>query len=110
MIPLHVTCLADLIGIAVRRQPRAVAIEHEHGRLTYAEFWERTRRCASALRALGLESGDRVVVFADNAPEYLELYVGLQRAGLVAVPANYRLVGDELAYLARNSRASAIVV
>ena len=106
----HVSCLADLVANAVRRQPAAIAVEHEAGAFSYAQFWERAKRCAHGLRGLGLATGDRVVVFAGNCPEYLELYLGLQLAGLVAVPANYRLTGEELAYLVNNSRASALVV
>lgn len=106
----NVVCLADAIGIAARRNPRAVAIEYDGGQRSYGEFWDRAQRCASVLRGLGLAPGDRVAVFAQNCPEYLETYVGLQLADLVAVPANYRLVGEELAYLINNSGARAIIV
>jgi acyl-CoA synthetase (AMP-forming)/AMP-acid ligase II len=83
----HVTCLADLVRIAAQRNPAAIAIEHDHGRLAYATFWERSVRLANAIRARGLQPGDRVAVFAQNCPAYLETYVGLQLAGVVAVPA-----------------------
>src|ERR1700746_3506019 len=106
----NVTCLADLIGIPVRRNPNAVAIEFEGGNRTYGQFWERANRCAHALLALGFNAGDRVVLFANNSAEYLETYMGLQLAGLVAVPANYRLTADELGYLVNNSRSSALVI
>jgi acyl-CoA synthetase (AMP-forming)/AMP-acid ligase II len=106
----NVACLADLVGIAVRRNPRAVAIEFEGGSRTYGQFWERANRCAQAMLALGLNAGDRIVLFANNSPQYLETYMGLQLAGLVAVPANYRLTAEELAYLINNSRSSALVI
>ena len=112
-MPMHdpnVTCLADLIGIAVRRNPNAVAIEFNGGSRTYGQFWDRANRCAHAMLAFGLGAGDRVVLFANNSPEYLEIYMGLQLAGMVAVPANYRLTGEELVYLVNNSRASALVI
>ena len=112
-MPTHdpnVTCLADLIGIAVRRNPNAVAIEFDGGSRTYIQFWERANRCAHAMLAFGLGAGDRVVLFANNSPEYLETYMGLQLAGLVAVPANYRLTAEELVYLVNNSRSSALVI
>jgi acyl-CoA synthetase (AMP-forming)/AMP-acid ligase II len=108
--PLHVTCLADLVGVVVRRQPSAPAIEYEGDVRSYAQFWERAKRCAHALLGLGLVAGDRVVVFAANCPEYLEIYIGLQLAGLVAVPANFRLSEAELGYLVNNARASALIV
>jgi acyl-CoA synthetase (AMP-forming)/AMP-acid ligase II len=106
----NVSCLADLIGIAVRRNPNAVAIEFDGGSRSYGQFWDRANRCAHAMLALGLDAGERVVLFANNSPEYLEIYMGLQLAGLVAVPANYRLTGEELVYLVNNSRSGALVI
>src|SRR3954463_6796021 len=109
MLP-NVTCLADLVRIAAQRDPLAVAIEHDRGRLTYAQFWERAVRIANAMLARGLKTGDRVALFSQNCPEYLESYIGLQLAGLVAVPANYRLTPNELSFLLENSGTKAILV
>jgi fatty-acyl-CoA synthase len=106
----HVTCLADLVNIAAKRDPSAIAIEHDHGSLTYAQFWDRSVRIANALLARGLKKGDRVALFAHNCPEYLESYVGLQLAGLVAVPANFRLTPPELSYLIDNSGAKGLFI
>src|ERR1700752_2822602 len=106
----HITCLADLVNIAAKRAPSAIAIEHDHGSLTYAQFWDRSVRIANALLARGLKKGDRVALFAHNCPEYLESYVGLQLAGLVAVPANFRLTPPELSYLIDNSGAKGLFV
>jgi long-chain acyl-CoA synthetase len=106
----HVTRLADLIRIAARRDPSAIAIEHDHGQQTYGEFWQRAVQGANALLARGLRPGDRVALFAQNCPEYLESYIALQLAGLVAVPANYRLTASELRYLLDNSGARALLI
>jgi acyl-CoA synthetase (AMP-forming)/AMP-acid ligase II len=62
------------------------------------------------MRARGLKAGDRVTLFAQNRPEYLESYVGLQLAGLVAVPSNWRLAPDELSYVLEDSGAAAILI
>src|SRR3984893_13520575 len=106
----NVRCLADLIGIAVRRDRDAIAVEYDGGQRSYGEFWARSLRCANAMIALGFRPGDRIAIFAQNCPEYLEVYVGLQLAGLVAVPANYRLSGDELAYLLNDSGSSGVII
>lgn len=106
----QVTCLADLVRIAAARDPSAIAIEHDRGRLSYAELIDGSLRLANALLARGLRSGDRVALFAHNGPEYLQSYLGLQFAGLVAVPANYRLTPPELSYLLDNSGARAVLI
>ncbi|MBU1444042.1 MAG: AMP-binding protein [Gammaproteobacteria bacterium] len=110
MMHPHVTCLADLVRIAAQRDPSATAIEHDRGQLSYAAFWERSVRLANAMLARGLKAGDRVALFSQNCHAYLESYVGLQLAGLVAVPANYRLTPPELAYLLDNSGARAMLI
>src|SRR6185295_2154938 len=106
----HVTCLADLVRIAAQRTPAAVAIEHDHGRLAYAQLWARAVRLANAILASGVRPGDRVALFAQNCPEYLESYLGLQLAGVIAVPGNYRLTPAELSFLLDNSGAKALLV
>ncbi|MDQ2735435.1 MAG: AMP-binding protein, partial [Pseudomonadota bacterium] len=106
----HVTCLADLVRVAAQRHPATVAIEHDRGQLRYAELWERSVRLANAVLARGVNTGDRVALFAQNRPEYLETYLGLQLAGAVAVPGNYRLTPVELAYLLENSGAKALLI
>ncbi|MEA2859714.1 MAG: hypothetical protein QOC72_1753, partial [Methylobacteriaceae bacterium] len=39
---LNVDCLADLIGVAMRRNRDAIAIEYDGGQRSYGEFWERS--------------------------------------------------------------------
>lgn len=106
----NVNCLADLVGMAVRRAPNSVAIEHDHGILTYGAFWQRVRKCANALTGLDLAIGTRVAIFAQNSPEYLQLYLALQLVGFVVVPVNYRLSADELRYVLENSGAKALFI
>jgi acyl-CoA synthetase (AMP-forming)/AMP-acid ligase II len=106
----HVTCLADLVRIAAQRTPAAIAIEHDRGRLAYAQLWERAVRLANAVLAAGVKPGERVALFAQNCPEYLESYLGLQLAGVVAVPGNYRLTAAELSFLLDNSGAKAVLI
>jgi fatty-acyl-CoA synthase len=106
----NVTCLADLVRNAANRDPDAVAIEYEGCQLSYGQFWHRSVRLANAMLMRGLKAGDRVALFAQNCPEFLESYVGLQIAGLVAVPANYRLTPPELSFLLDNSGAAALLI
>ncbi|MDI3328830.1 MAG: long-chain fatty acid--CoA ligase [Alicyclobacillaceae bacterium] len=77
--------------------------------LTYREFNERVNRVASALRRLGLEAGDRVAVFSPNRPEILEVLFATWKAGLAAVPMNFRLHRDEVLYILNHSEAKVLV-
>jgi acyl-CoA synthetase (AMP-forming)/AMP-acid ligase II len=50
-----------------------------------------------------------VVVLAYNCAEWMEIYVALARAGLVAVPVNFRLTPDEIGYIAGDCEAQAVI-
>lgn len=86
-----------------------LAIVHGDLALTYREFNERVNRVASALRQLGLEPGDRVAIFSPNRAEILEVLFATWKAGLVAVPMNFRLHHDEVRYILNHSEAKVLV-
>jgi len=79
--------------------PDKVAVVHGERRTTYREFEERVGRLASALRAAGIEPGDRVAFIAPNIPALLEAHYGVPVAGAVLVAINTRLARDEVAYI-----------
>src|SRR4051794_37974098 len=68
-------------------------------------MWERCRRLAAGLGALGLKRGDRVAVVARNSHRYLELYQAVPGAGFVLVPLNHRHADAELRYALEDSGA-----
>jgi long-chain acyl-CoA synthetase len=74
--------------------------------MTYGALAGRAARLAGALAGrCGLKPGDRVVIAAKNAPDYLEMLYGVWHAGLAAVPANAKLHGRELGYILEHSGA-----
>jgi fatty-acyl-CoA synthase len=102
--------LSECIATHARVRPAKIGARDSKHSLTYAQWDERASRLANALLALGLRHGDRVALLAYNAVEWLEIYVALARAGLVAVPINFRLVGGEVAYIADHAEARAFIV
>jgi long-chain acyl-CoA synthetase len=67
-------------------------------RLSYDQTWERCRRLAGGLRALGLRPGDRIGIVGPNCHRYLEIYQAVPGAGFVLVPLNARHTTAELRY------------
>ena len=78
-------------------------------RFTYAELNERVHRQASALRAIGVQPGDRVAVLAPNSAAALEAHFGVPMAGAVLVMLNTRLQAAELAWILNHCEARVVI-
>ncbi len=92
------------------RHPDRTALLFAERTWTYAELDDAVSRAARVLLDLGLRHGDRVATYGRNSDAYLLAYLGCARAGLVHVPINYALTGDELSYLVDDSGSRAVLV
>jgi acyl-CoA synthetase (AMP-forming)/AMP-acid ligase II len=102
--------VAQVVAAQARLQPDKVGARDSRRSITFAQWSERANRLANALLALGLRKGDRVALLGYNCLEWMEMYVALARAGLVAVPINFRLVAAEIEYIAVHCEARAFIV
>ncbi|MEV7033390.1 acyl-CoA synthetase [Streptomyces sp. NPDC093272] len=91
---------------SARRTPARVALEYGDRRWTYQELDDAVSRAADVLLGQGLNRGDRVAAYGHNSDAYLIAFLACARAGLVHVPVNQNLTGDDLAYLIGQSGSS----
>jgi fatty-acyl-CoA synthase len=94
---------------AERIYGRKIGVVDGDRRFTYAQFGERARRLASALRGLGLGQGDVVSFITYNTHHLLEAYYGVLQAGAVLHPINIRLNAQEIAYIVNHAACRALV-
>jgi benzoate-CoA ligase len=87
--------------VAIRCQDRAV---------TFGELGANVDRAGNALRALGIEMEQRVVVLCVDSPAFVYTFFGSIKAGIVPIPTNTVLPPRDLLYILNDSRAVAIVV
>jgi fatty-acyl-CoA synthase len=78
-------------------------------RLTYEELLDRCDHASAALERLGVTRGDRVAVIAPNTHAHLEQYYAVPQLGAVLVPVNFRLTGDDWAYIVGHSGARVVI-
>ncbi len=91
------------------RFPNKVALICDGQRLTYADVEVQANRLANALRAQGLQRGDRVALYLPNS---IELAIGIfavLKAGGVFVPINHSTKFDKCAYILNNCDARALI-
>ncbi|MEQ9811960.1 MAG: class I adenylate-forming enzyme family protein [Azospirillaceae bacterium] len=73
-----------------------VALAEGGEQVSFAAFVERALRFGSGLRRAGLREGAAVALLLPDIRQYLEADYGLMAAGLVRVPIDPRLAGEEM--------------
>lgn len=102
--------ISDAVATHARLTPGKLGARDSRRSLSFEAWHHRATQLANGLRTLGLQKGDRVALLAYNCVEWMEIYVALARAGLVAVPINFRLMPPEIEYIVAHCEASALIV
>jgi 3-(methylthio)propionyl---CoA ligase len=89
--------------------PERVAVIHGNNRFTYAQFFERAQRLASALHRRGVRRGDVVSAILPNIPAMLEAHYGVPMLGAVLNTINTRLDADTVAYILEHGEAKVLI-
>lgn len=104
----------NTIGDAFRRSAARyrdkLALVYADRQWSYRELDAAANRVAAWLLQQELKPGDRVAALGKNSDLYLVLWLACTRSGLVHVPLNFALRGEELAYPLRHAGARALFV
>jgi fatty-acyl-CoA synthase len=79
-------------------------------RASHADVSARVDRLARALRALGVEQGERVATFAWNNQRHFELYFAVPCLGAVLHTLNIRLFDEQVTYIVNHAEDRIIFV
>jgi long-chain acyl-CoA synthetase len=82
----------------------------EYAALSYGEMHDVVKHLAAGFRALGLEAGQRVGMFADTRMEWAQCDLGLLSAGAVVTTVYKSSSPAQVQYLLSDSGASGVVV
>jgi fatty-acyl-CoA synthase len=110
-VPLSLNHLLERAGKIFSGNPIVSRLPDKSLRThTYGEYYRRARSLAAALRALGLEKGDRVATLCWNHHAHLECYFGIPAAGGVMHTLNLRLAPDEIGWIANDAQDRFLIV
>ena len=90
--------------------PDRLAICYGDLEWTYAEANERINRLANGFKGLGLKKGDHVSLLQFNCPQMIESMYACFKAGLCAVPLNFRLHLKEYSFIIDHSDSVAVIL
>jgi benzoate-CoA ligase family protein len=87
-----------------------IAIYYEDQKISYADLAAMVNRTGNALKDLGVEIENRVMLILPDCPEFLYSYLGAMKIGAVPVPVNTLASPKDYAYFLNNSRAKVLVL
>ena len=102
-LPLVIDELAERFG-------DAPALLSEREELSFRQLAERARRYARWAMDHGLGAGDVVALMMPNRPEYMAIWLGLSRLGVITALINTQLRGASLAHCLNVARPRHIIV
>jgi benzoate-CoA ligase len=89
---------------ALARHARRTALVCGKEAIGFGELAERVARATGALLALGVRSGDRILLLMRDTPEFAVAWLAAVRAGAVAVALNHKLSDADVSHVVADSR------
>lgn len=103
-IPTITHTLDDNLRSVAKRLPQKPAIVFYGAVTTYAQLDDHVSRVAGYLQVVcGVQKGDRVGLYMQNAPQFVAGFYGIIRAGGVVVPINAMNLTEETDYIVENA-------
>jgi benzoate-CoA ligase family protein len=86
------------------------AIHYQDQKFTYRDLYEKVNRTGNALKNLGIEIENRVLLVLPDSPEFAFSFFGAIKIGAVPIPTNPWMSAKDYEYLLNDSRARAAIV
>jgi long-chain acyl-CoA synthetase len=99
----------EMLSNAVARRPYGTALVCGEESVTYSELDALVARVAGGLKALGVETGDRVAMVIGNSVEFVVAMFAIARLGAVSVPLNIRHQLAENQHILADCEATVVV-
>jgi long-chain acyl-CoA synthetase len=101
--------VAEILKSSESHYANRPIIQFEGKETNYLDFVEIVDGFATGLRALGVRPGDRVMILAQNSPEWIASYFATLACGAVAVPVNPALTASEVSYIIEHCTPKVVV-
>ena len=104
------TSVPHNLKVSAERYPEKAAIVYYGINISYRKLMEEVESLAGYLQGeLGVEKGDRVVLFTQNSPQFVVAFYAVLRLGAVVVPVNPMSVTEELTHYVEDAGAKVAI-
>jgi long-chain acyl-CoA synthetase len=107
---LPLSTIPDLLQNSCQNHPSQIALREKRNKswktLSYADLWRDSDLVASGLQRLGKKKGDHAALLGSSSLRWVTTYLGILKAGLVAIPIDKELKQNELRHVLRDSDAN----
>lgn len=86
-----------------------IAIYYKDQKITYEEMVSMVNRFGNALKGIGVEIENRVLVVLPDCPEFVYAYLGAMKIGAIPIPVNTLASPQNYAYFLEDSRANTLI-
>jgi len=98
------TSLYENLQVSARRYPDNLAIHYYGSTLTYKELDDQVTALAGYLQhKLGVKTGEKVLLFMQNSPQFVIGFYAILRANAAVVPINPMLTANELSFYVKDA-------
>jgi len=94
----------------VEKHPNKIAFKHESLSWRYIEVEQLSNQIANYFKEQGLKRGDIVALYMESCPEYVCIWLGLSKIGVIVALINNNLRADALAHSIKVSNCSAVII
>ncbi len=101
--------LSQLFDLSLKGRRDRVALEFGPQSWTFGQLDQQANQMAHVLTNRGLVEGDRLAVYLENAPAYIQLYLACVRLGVIFVAVNILYREREIAHILTDSEPKAMV-
>ena len=102
--------LAAFLAAHALATPQREAVACGEVRLSFYEIDDQSTRLANGLVSRGIGLGDRVAIYLSNRAEFVVAFMGIVKAGAIAITLNPRLSAPEVAYILADATPRAIIL
>ena len=108
--PDSLNIVADDLEASVDKHKANIVFRFEGQIMTYGELDKLANKIANWALGEGLKAGDAVALFMENRPEYVAVWYGLSKIGVVTGLINHNLNGEGLAHCINIADAKAVIM